>query len=131
MSGVGEAHVHAELQQIFEDFIYEGNQRGITVDFNAIPVDGLLDSSLEASITGQCQHDSDNPDRVIINRNYWMRSDERQREFLVFHELGHCYLKRSHMDKKNSRGECLSIMHSSASVCENAYSDETRETLLR
>ncbi|NND34913.1 MAG: hypothetical protein HKN76_20170 [Saprospiraceae bacterium] len=129
-SRITEAYVDDELSQLFDQFVQEGLQRGVIIDFVKTPVEGFLDSSLGASVTGQCQHDSNNPDRVLINRSYWNRVTELQKEFLVFHELGHCYLQRSHLDDKNDRGECMSIMHSSSSACENAYSLETRASYL-
>ena len=126
----GEVFVDADLQQYFDRFEAEGKARGITVDFHTILVTGILSNTLAPEISGQCQHDSNAPDRLVINRTSWLRSNAMEKEFLVFHELGHCYLQRPHLDEKDSRGVCMSIMHSGASVCRNEYNTQTRSVYL-
>ncbi|MBK8503204.1 MAG: hypothetical protein IPL46_13890 [Saprospiraceae bacterium] len=124
------ASVNADLQQYFDRFAAEGKSRGIIVDFHTTMVAGILSNTLAPEISGQCQHDSNNPDRLIINQTYWLRSNAMEREFLVFHELGHCYLQRPHLDNKDSRGVCMSMMHSGASACRNEYDTQTRSAYL-
>jgi hypothetical protein len=124
------ASVNVELQQYFDRFAAEGKSRGIIVDFTTIPVAGILSHTLAPEISGQCQHDSNSPDRLLINQSYWSRSNAMEREFLVFHELGHCYLQRPHLDNKDGRGVCISIMHSGASACRNDYDTDTRSAYL-
>lgn len=125
-----QAFVDEELQEYFDRFQAEGQLRGNTVDFNLIKVEGYLSNTLAPSISGQCQHDPSHPDRVLINATFWNRATTIEKEFLVFHELGHCYLQRPHLDTRDSRGYCLSIMHSGATVCRNNYSDVTRQSYL-
>ena len=122
--------VDEALQEYFNRFAEEGKLRGIEVDFGKIEVEGFLDNTLQSTISGQCQHDMNRPDRVLINLAFWVRADTIKKEFLVFHELGHCYLNRSHLDSKNSSGFCLSIMHSGSNICQNAYSKYTRSYYL-
>jgi hypothetical protein len=122
--------IDESLQVYFNRFVEEGSLRGVEVDFGQIEVEGFLDNTLQTTVSGQCQHDINQPDRVIINQSFWNRADAMKREFLVFHELGHCYLNRSHLDGKNSSGFCLSIMHSGANICQNAYSEDTRSYYL-
>lgn len=122
--------VDKELQSYFDRFQSEGILRGNMIDFNLITVEGYLSKTLEPSISGQCQHDPNHPDRVLINQSYWDNADSMEREFLVFHELGHCYLQRQHLDTRDSRGVCVSMMHSGASVCRNNYSSQTRTNYL-
>lgn len=122
--------VDEKLQQYFQRFEEEGNFRGRNIDFSLINVEGYLSNTLEASISGQCQHDPNHPDRVLINLTFWNHADDMEKEFLVFHELGHCYLQRAHLDTKDSRGICMSIMHSGASVCRNNYNNMTRSNYL-
>jgi hypothetical protein len=33
---------------------------------------------------------------IVIDPEWWRRSSDSEREHLVFHELGHCYLLREH-----------------------------------
>lgn len=129
-TGLGESYVDKALQVHFDAFVHEANMRGLTIDFDKTPVSGFLSDDLEEGISAQCQHDSQNPNRLLVSRSRWIVSTPMEREFLVFHELGHCYLKRSHLDTKDGRGYCLSIMHSSSSACYNNYSEKTRAQYL-
>jgi len=52
------------------------------------------------------------------------------KEYLVFHELGHCILGRSHSNDILENGDCKSIMQSGTSNCKGNYNDENREMLL-
>ena len=52
------------------------------------------------------------------------------KEFYIFHELGHCYLRRVHDDSKDKEGNCLSIMHSSVDACKFVYNGNTRSEYL-
>lgn len=122
--------VDDQLQPYFDRFQREGNLREYGVDFHLIKVEGYLSNTLASTISGQCQHDPSHPDRVLINQTFWNQADAMEREFLVFHELGHCYLQRSHLDTKDYQGVCLSMMHSGASVCRNNYNSQTRSTYL-
>ena len=119
-----------EMLPYFERFQEAGAQHGQEIDYNSHPIEGRISSTLEATIRGQCQHDEKNPSRVVINTVYWNTATDLEKEFLIFHELGHCYLQRSHLDSKSNNGICSSIMHSSANVCKNNYSPETRESYL-
>ncbi len=123
---IGEPTIDPMLDFYFELFAGEGFQRGIEVDFKQTEVSGYFADLSEANVTAQCQHDPNYPDRVVIDQAYWEQASDIEREFVVFHELGHCYLKRSHLDQKNPDGTCLSIMHSSGSVCNNTYRETTR-----
>ena len=125
-----EAYIEDILQPYFTAFVEEASIRGIVVDFIQNPVSGSITEELEDGISAQCQHDNDAPNRLLVSRLAWSRSNELQREFLVFHELGHCYLGRSHLDDKDHSGSCISIMHSSSSSCRNNYSLSTRENYL-
>ena len=51
-----------------------------------------------------------NSDRIEINRFYWGTLSDLTRQYLIFHELGHCILERLHDDAALPNGECKSIM---------------------
>ncbi len=124
-----EIRIDDKLAEYFEAFAAEGALRGIQIDFREAQVEGLIDQ-LDNKVSGQCQHDADAPDRVVIDPDYWERATHMQREFIVFHELGHCVLDRTHLDSKSQDGTCRSMMHSSAGTCRNAYSIATRTEYL-
>ena len=117
------------LQPYFDAFAEAGAERGVLIDFSVTGIEGVFGDS-DGLVSGQCQHRSEAPNRVLVDRDYWLSASTIQKEFLIFHELGHCYLLRSHDDTRNDRGECLSIMHSSATACRNRYSSTTREEYL-
>jgi hypothetical protein len=59
---------------------------------------------------------------IAIDRTYWKNSSRWGREWLVFHELGHCVLDRDHRDDKFGVNCPASIMHSYAnSFCYKDY----------
>ena len=121
-------YVDDAMAPYFEAFAFEGQLRGVVVNFKHAQIEGYLED-LDGT-SGQCQHFNDAPDRVVIDPDYWRRLNDLEREFIIFHELGHCFLDRSHLDLKNDDGTCTSMMHSSASACVNAYSAETRDAYL-
>lgn len=90
-----EYFVDPSLQEYFDRFVMEGAERNITVDLVAEHISGYLKIITTEDVVGQCVHQEDKPDQVIVDRNYWMHATDLQREFVVFHELGHCYLNRS------------------------------------
>ncbi len=51
------------------------------------------------------------PPTVMVNAETWETLDEASRESLMFHELGHCILKRVHMSERNSMGTPVSVMN--------------------
>jgi len=63
-----------------------------------------------ASIIGKCYYE-DTP-RVVIDEDHFYNSlDGNEKELLVFHELGHCILKRKHLKTKTKKGTPKSIMY--------------------
>lgn len=58
---------------------------------------------------GTCTRYNDGYKYVTINRSFWDRATDDQKEYLIFHELGHCVLNISHNDKTNN-GCPVSIM---------------------
>ncbi len=62
--------------------------------------------------------------------NYWLNASAMDKEFIVFHELGHCYLQREHLDTKDERGICTSIMSSGTSNCVRLYTNQNRSDLI-
>ena len=113
--------VEADLVPYFESFVEEGAKRGIEVDFEALHVEGFIQSTNEENVVGQCSHTEEAPNAVIIDPVLWRIASESKKEQVIFHELGHCYLKRSHDDSKDASGVCISIMHSGSNICSLNY----------
>lgn len=125
-----EIFIDPALQPYFDRFAAEGAERGVTVDFIASRIEGYIESVDESNVLGQCERNSIDPDRLIMDKAFWQIASDMDKEFLVFHELGHCFLDRGHLDSHDGHGNCTSIMHSGTSGCNNLYSASTRETYL-
>ncbi len=120
-----QAEIDARLQVYFDSFQEEAAARGVVIDYNVLRINGQI-SDLEGNISGQCQSNSIEPNLVIVDPAFWARSNELEREFLIFHELGHCGLDRNHLDATLPDGTCSSMMHSGTSGCRNNYNQATR-----
>lgn len=69
----------------------------------------------DPNFVGVCYTYANNQREVIIRKDWWERSNEKARQALIFHELGHCRLDRGHNDEVITEGNReirLSIMHS-------------------
>lgn len=118
--------IDSELRPYFERFEEEANKRGLSLEF------GDLEGKLEEldGVGGQCVRNSALPNEVLIDIVFWTQASDADKEFIVFHELGHCVLNRSHLDTKNADGSCTSMMHSGVSGCRFTYNDSNREEYL-
>jgi hypothetical protein len=56
------------------------------------------------------------PPLIEIDRAYWAKASDTEKEVVMLHELGHCVLKRDHISTVNADGEPVSIMYPNNSV---------------
>ena len=122
--------VDGSLLEYFDRFAAEGALRNVVVDYKASRVEGYIRLITTPNVIGQCAHDENKPNTVIIDRFYWNTATDLEREFLVFHELGHCVLNREHLDDADIHGNCTSIMTSGTGQCTINYTLSTRTALL-
>ena len=122
--------VDSSLQEYFDRFAVEGELRGFVIDFEALRISGYIRLIAAPNVIGECAHNEDKPNEVIIDRTYWMGANDLEKEFLVFHELGHCALNREHLDAADSHGHCISIMTSGTGACTIDYTVATRTGLI-
>lgn len=86
-------------------FFEEAQMRGLDLkkeDFSFSMQFGSI-----AHAAGVCRYATN---EMTINPNYWNDRNEIGKEYLVFHELGHCILDRRHENVILNHGECKSIM---------------------
>lgn len=119
-----------ELIPYFEIFAQEGANRGIIVDYEEARIEGLIQNIPQRDVLGQCFKNTQRPRKVVIDRESWSESDEARKQFLIFHELGHCFLDRDHYDAQDGDGVCRSIMHSTLQTCDFKLTDDNREYYL-
>lgn len=122
--------IEAELEVYFARFAEEATQRGKTVDFESIPLSAYIENIASRGTLGQCKSYSNGSKTIVVDEPYWNRIDDLQKEYIVFHELGHCVLDKDHDDSQADNGECISIMQSGEGSCKGEYSLQNRETLL-
>ena len=56
----------------------------------------LSNIKTDSRVIGLCTLDVYNQPRIVLDYKIWEEANTIAREFIVFHELGHCVLKRTH-----------------------------------
>ena len=122
--------VDDELQEYFERFRQAGVERGVDVDFDDFPISGRIANLFDSNINGWCSLNEDAPREIIIDVSFWADATDLDKEFIIMHELGHCFLNRLHLDDADDQGNCVSIMHATLETCVFPYNDDTRDGYL-
>ena len=123
-------YLDGELEGYFDRFAMEASNYNITFDYQKDRIEGYLSELEEQGVNGKCVRNTVYPNRVYIDLDYWRNASDLEKEFVVFHELGHCFLDRGHLDDANTMGGCVSMMHSGEGACRNRYSTATRSAYL-
>lgn len=133
---VGEAtrsfdNVDSRLWVYFERFEDAATERGINFSLVASNVTGSIENEPGHDAPGRCLQDTNGTlHHVSIREDFWATASVTQREILVFHELGHCYLQREHEDSTLEDGSCTSLMRTGSSFCDDNYFEDTRDYYL-
>ena len=127
---LADANIDPDLLPYFELFEAEAAERGLNVNLAANNIEGFIENIPGRGVVGQCAYSADSPHTVTIDLPFWNTASDILREYIVFHELGHCYLERGHLDAADANGNCLSIMESGLGDCDPNYTDNTREAYL-
>ena len=123
--------VDERLWPYFERFETAGIARGFEVDLVASRITGVIEDLEGEHVAGQCTTFGNfRPGRVTLDTEFWNNSSELFKEFIVFHELGHCYLDRDHREDTFSNGRCVSIMRSGTLNCRDNYNVATRNSYI-
>ncbi len=117
--------VDRDLWVHFQKFEQEALLRGYDLDLNLLEVTGTIEDIPEEGVAGVCVYGAHDHD-VTIDQNFWNNSSNLIREYVVFHELGHCVLFQGHREMADSQGNCLSLMNSGTSGCRVAYNVTNR-----
>jgi hypothetical protein len=111
--------IDPELTEYVNAFVEEARLRGQIISSDNI-------EAKFGTLTEKCGLGSPNPPRVSIDRNCWDGTPELPRELLMFHELGHAVLGRSHELSKLPNGDFASIMCTEPRILYNEYTIEKR-----
>ncbi|MEK6480183.1 hypothetical protein WJR50_21760 [Catalinimonas sp. 4WD22] len=119
--------VDEALHTYFSRFEHEARQRGLSYDLNTLKITGVIKEIDEEHVAGQCAYNRfTSPRQITLDKSFWESSSDLLKEFIVFHELGHCVLNRSHLETSFSNGVCSSMMRSGNGDCFDYYSRSTR-----
>lgn len=119
--GVDEA-----LWPFFAQFEEEGRQRGLLINLKSSGITAVIQEIDEEHVAGQCNFSSNRPNHIIIDLEFWRASSNLFKEFIIFHEIGHCYLFRGHREDAYANGACVSIMRSGVEDCRDNYNPSNR-----
>ncbi len=123
--------VDERLWIYFENFEKEGQARGVNVDLIAAEMTGVIEKIENGSAAGSCTTDAMNSfHHIIMDSDFWATANVTNKELILFHELGHCYLNRDHYNEAFSDGVCKSLMREGHGECKDNYNSETREYYL-
>jgi hypothetical protein len=104
--------IDEELLPYLETFLTEANNRGVEFDAENL----ILEFGTAVDeVCGECSNPGNGGQRkvtIVRSSLCWLDAPSQNREALVFHELGHCLLKRGHRDDKLPNGAVSSIMYS-------------------
>lgn len=95
-----------QAQQYVDRFIEEGAARGETIDFADTGLSIVFRDAVSKESGGVCLGNH----QIEIEKFFWDGLSDREREGLIFHELGHCELLRPHRNEKLANGEWASRM---------------------
>lgn len=123
--------IEAELLVYFDAFVEEATTHGVEITLEDLDIGGYVENIEQRGTLGQCKSYSNGSKAIVVDISYWERANDLEREYLVFHELGHCILNREHEDSRDEGGICTSIMQSGTHECRGAYTLENRNALLR
>lgn len=114
----------------FSAFDDAAKARGLSITVSPNDYSVFVDTSVDDDIVGLCSHNPEKPNQIVIGQKLWESSSEIQKEFLFFHQLGHCQLELTHNDEQDSNGNCMSIMRSRNNGCIDNYNEDTRDDYL-
>ena len=119
--------INESLLPYFEQFEIEAARRGFEVNLEQHGINGTIEEISENFVAGTCTYGTHLPGDVVIDLGFWNNSSAFAKEMVIFHELGHCYLRRDHKETRFSNGTCTSIMRSGNGDCFDNYNPRTRE----
>lgn len=109
----GNSDIDPELQVQVDAFVREANARGIDVSLSGLSVQF---ANFSGGASGQCS--TNGISREVLVSDVF-RGRPNLAFYIVFHELGHCILRREHRD------DIISIMNTTINLSELNTLDQT------
>lgn len=121
-------NVDPALWSHFRAFEDAAAERGFTVDLARTNIVGTIEDIPQDNIAGTCAYGGNQFHKdVTIDKTFWDRASHLYREYIVFHELGHCFLFRDHYEACFDDNTYVSIMRSGNGNCRDNYRLRTRD----
>ena len=105
--GDGLIDVDPEFQIFVDEFVEEAANRGIEIDFSDTGLSVQFSDFALNDLGGFCRLSSH---MIEINKEDWFALSPSRRSQLLFHELGHCELRRGHTNDKLTDLSWISLM---------------------
>lgn len=107
-----EGFIDPEFQPYVNKFIAEAALRGDTIDIDQSGLSIIFeDDGSTNDYAGVCRNRFGlGSNEIGIERGFWDDSAETIKEWVLFHELGHCVLGRDHDNEKFENGMWKSLM---------------------
>ena len=118
--------VDERLWPHFKAFEEEAAARNWQIDLT----ESNISATIEEHGAGQCSIRNRFSRHITVDLEFWSRSNHLFKEFIIFHELGHCFLGRGLREDAFSSGACKSIMRSGVEDCRDNYNNRTRSTYI-
>ncbi len=86
----------------FQDFVNNFEQTS-SEEGNALVIDDLVvvfGTTPTMNETGVCEWAENETPRIVINQRIWNTLNDYDKQEVIFHELGHCVLRRVHQNSE-------------------------------
>jgi len=67
---------------------------------NVLSLSIKFSTDIKTSENAKCNREFLATPEILVNETKWVTMTEEQREILIFHELGHCIMGKSHADEE-------------------------------
>lgn len=111
----------------FEAFEEAARERGFNVDLTLTDITGAIEEIHDDGVAGTCTFGGrTNLRDITIDESFWNQAPHLIREYIIFHELGHCFLGRGHTEACLPNRTYASMMRSGNGTCRDNYHTATR-----
>lgn len=103
--------VPAEVEPYLKIFREEASKHPNPVSTTNLII--TFGTAQQEDVCGQCLLENGKTPRIVLNNDAfcWQQASQNERECLLFHELGHCLLKRAHQTNTFANGAFVSLMN--------------------
>jgi len=118
-------YLDSEFRSYFSEFVQDGSKYGVKVDSYRLIT--IFSNTYSISRLAYC---IPSLNLVVVSRDHWDNMDDRTRKILLYHEWGHCILKRQHVESiYNFPTYCpMSIMYPYIEPPKRCYNKDTEDS---